>query len=176
LERLFSKIKSYAELCKSPAGSLKFNVYSNKDLPLGVQEISAKFHFNHYQSPGRFKCEKELSDLMMIRDTYRELLQMNEDEFLHVLLISADKDFHNLFTELRRNFSKVRTHSLSAQTGSALSSLADYALEMDKIYLPEEHALSPQKRSKSSPKKVHRIEDDEDSFDLFSSPKKKMKN
>jgi hypothetical protein len=60
---------------------------------------------------------------MMIQDVFKFMLSCDQSDFIHIILITADNDFHNLLIELRQ-FENLITHSLSAQSGSALTALA----------------------------------------------------
>jgi predicted nuclease of predicted toxin-antitoxin system len=57
--------------------------------------------------------EKEAADVKIIADCF-SAVAYPENQFLHLIVVSADKDFHNLFTSMRK-YPNVRTHCLSKQ-------------------------------------------------------------
>jgi hypothetical protein len=126
-------------------GDDRIPIYSNKQMERSWTALEYKFKFKFIQV--QTFGDKEVVDLHMITDCYGAVTNCSLKDYLHVIVVSADKDFHNLFTELR-SFGNVRTHSLSAQSGSSLAALANYALEMEKIYTPRPHIASPSKKKK----------------------------
>jgi hypothetical protein len=139
-ERILERLNDHGMKCLAVMKNLEIHVYSNESMPRSWKFLKTRFNLKyvHVSSFG----ETEIADLYMIATCFAAVSKFSHSEYLHVILVSADKDFHNLFTELR-TFRNVRTHSLSAQSGSSLAALAHYALEMEKVYKPVPHVGSP---------------------------------
>jgi hypothetical protein len=104
------------------AKHMEFRVYTTvEDTRDQWLDLKREFEFVEIFA-GKFP-DKEKSDYDIIRDCYDFIGRRSSsasEEFLHVFLVSSDKDFHNLFFALKE-FPSVRTHSISAQPGSSIS-------------------------------------------------------
>jgi hypothetical protein len=157
----------YAKWCLHEKGKLEFKVYSTKErdhqqegLDAVLQEYAASYIF---AGPNALK---EVSDFQIIRDCYDAISTREDSNKIHIIVLSSDKDFHNLFADLQ-SFHCVTTHSLSEQAGSALTSRAMFALEVDEVPTLE-HAASPSRKRKTplfTKRYQEKIEKDDDDYD-----------
>ncbi len=156
---MFSRIYDYGKLSLMKGGKLEIRAYANSGPTNAVKAIQNEIPNFIFELVG---AELELADLIMIKDVFAAIRHFDEETTLHIILVSADKDFHNLITELK-SFSNVKTHALSAQSGSSLTSLADYALEMEKVFKSKDHRLSsppPDGSTKSNSANSRKISND----------------
>jgi hypothetical protein len=128
---------------KEFAKHMEFRVYTTVE-DASDQWLALKREFEFVEIFAGTFPDKEKSDYDIIRDCYDFIGRKSSSvEFLHIFLVSSDKDFHNLFFALKE-FPSVRTHSISAQSGSSLTSFADFAIELKEIYdKPVKHLTSP---------------------------------